>query len=157
MVLRLDLGNVLCNPFPFAQEVIVQTPDEQGPIRYYGKGLKKVEDPLGLGTKFQWKQLPNESVTVPGGTFNSTHLEGAAVAETRALLRKVDIATTADFWYTDDVPFGQVRGEVKNPNGKAETLGHRAAELRDQRRDSQITKPTKDNVGHGKLFQIFGE
>jgi hypothetical protein len=153
----LDLGNVLCNPYPFAQEIILQTAESEVPTRYYGKGLQKVGDLLGLGTKFQWKQLPNESVEVTAGIFHAIRLQGSATEETRALLRKVQVETSADFWYAAQIPFGQVKGEVRNPNGKPETWVSELKSFGTSGAVSQITQPPKDDTGKGRLTKIFGE
>jgi hypothetical protein len=153
----LDLGNVLCNPFPFAQEIIVQTTESEIPVRYYGKGLQKIGDLLQLGTKFQWKQLPNETVVAAGESIDAVHLQGGATEDTRALLRKVQVETSADFWYSEKVPFGMLKGEVKSPNGKAETWVSELKGYGSSGAVSQITKTPKDDTGHGKLFEIFGE
>ena len=153
----LDAGNVLSNPFSVAQEVILQT-EGKTPIRYYGKGLQKVGNLMDIKTKFAWKQVGIETATAAGGSFEALHLHGTGTADSRSMvIKKVSVATEADFWYSPQVPFGLIRGEIKNPDGRAETWVGELKSFGTSGAVSQITALPKDDTGKSTLVKIFGE
>lgn len=153
---QLDAGNVLLNPASLAQEVILQEAGKP-PVRFYGKGLEKVRGLLGLENKFKWTQVGSEPVSISAGTFDSVHLHGEGTADTKALLRKVQVGTTADFWYCMTVPFSHVRGEIKNPNGKSETWISELKSFGASGAVSQITGKPSDDTGKSRFVKIFGD
>lgn len=154
----LDAGNVLSNPFSVAQEVILQSGGKT-PIRYYGKGLQKVGNLMDMKTKFAWKQVGVETVSAADSSFEALHLHGTGTADTHSMLKikKVSVATEADFWYSPKVPFGLLRGEIKNPDGRAESWVGELKSFGTSGAVSQITGLPKDDTGKSALVKIFGE
>jgi hypothetical protein len=141
---QLDPANAVLNPLEAAAEVIVQTGDGD-PIRFQGKNLGKAADMLGFQVAYQWQSVGPESVTVPAGTFDALHVKGSGSATTKILIKKIEMSSQGDWWYSAQVPFGIVKGEgTTTLNKKTQSFTTELKSHGSSGATTQITKAVQD-------------
>ena len=145
--------NVMRNPMGSASEIIMQVGDKD-PMRYAGSSLNKAGGIVGLQVDYTWQELGSETVTVPGGTFDSKRLHGKGTAEMKVLIKKLTVESDADWWFSPAVPFGMVKAEGKNiVNGKPEAFVMQLQKFGTSGATSKITKPATDLPDLGEMLK----
>jgi hypothetical protein len=142
--LSVDPTNALRNPFDQAVEIITQVGD-QDPMRFSGKMLGKAGDILGVQVSYAFQEQGTESVTVPAGTFQTLHLKGSGSASTKIVIKRIEVQSQGDFWYSAQVPFGLVKGQGTDVvNGKSQSWTTELKSYGTSGAATKITKPPQD-------------
>lgn len=149
-----DPANLLTNLKGFGEEMIMQSGKEK-PMRMTGSGgmMAGLMKAAGTEVNYSFKEMGNETVTVPAGQFSTVKIEGSGSTETKVIFKKIKIDSTSTAWMSADVPFGFVKSDgTSTMNGKKSTHQSELLAFGMSGAESQITGEPQDMPSLGNIF-----
>lgn len=152
--LQADPANALTNLRGFGEEIIMQSGKEQ-PMRVTGGGglMSGMMQAMGTEVNYDFAEVGQESVTVPGGTFATTKITGSGSTQTKVVFKTIRVESDSTVWISENVPFGMVKSVgTSTTNGKQSTHADELLAFGLSGAESQITGEPQDLPNLGNIF-----
>lgn len=153
-----DTANALFNMRGLADEMIIQTGDEQ-PMRMSGMGSFAQGMLAAMGTEvtFDFKAQGDEAVSTTAGSFDAKKYVGSGSTKMKVMFRSVEISSETTAWMSSKVPFGMVKSVgTTTQNGKVSTTNSELIKYGASGAKSEITQEPQDMPDMPNMKDLFG-